>query len=78
MPGEFSLRHSRWRTWLRGNTPNVLYYRVGLAIPKARDCGWHEWYFQGDDVDACYHCLATRPHDPDNLGLATRDMSNAD
>lgn len=52
---------SRWRTWLRKRTPDVLYYRLGIAIPKARDCGDHEWYKSTEDRDACYHCEVTRP-----------------
>jgi hypothetical protein len=53
--GEFSLRHSRWRAWLRMHTPNLLFYRFGLIVHKASDCGHHEVYKQDDTVDACYH-----------------------
>jgi hypothetical protein len=60
-----SLRNARWRGWLRSRTPNFLYYRLGLVVPKARDCGAHEWHNQGDGVDACYHCEATRSTPPD-------------
>lgn len=60
-PGDFGLRHSRWRTWLRVHTPNVLYYRLGLTVPKARDCGNHEWHNAGDGMEACYHCKVERP-----------------
>ena len=56
----FSLRHARWRGWLRVHAPNVLYYGLGLVVPKARDCGTHEWHNQGDGIDACYHCEVTR------------------
>jgi hypothetical protein len=54
----FGIRHSRWRTWLRGHTPN---YRVGFVIPKAQDCGDHEWYNADNQVEHCYHCQAERP-----------------
>jgi len=57
----FSLRNSRWRTWLRVRTPDVLYYRLGLVIPKAVDCGAHDWHNNADGTDACYHCQAIRP-----------------
>lgn len=61
MPGEFSIRNARWRTWLRIRTPSVLYHRFGFVVPKADDCGRHEWHNQDDRVDACYHCQQTRP-----------------
>jgi len=35
----FSVRHARWRAWLRAHTPDLLYYRLGLVVPKAHDCG---------------------------------------
>ena len=60
-----SLRHARWRTWLRVHTPDFLYYRLGLAVPKARDCGDHVWHNSGGGVDACYHCEVTRSTPPD-------------
>jgi hypothetical protein len=63
-PGDFGLRHSRWRTWLRIHTPNVLYYRLGLAVPKALNCGNHEWHNAGNGIDACYHCRVERPRPP--------------
>ena len=56
----FSLRSARWRTWLRVHTPNVLYYGVGLVVPKARDCGNHEWHNEAAGIDGCYHCEVTR------------------
>ena len=46
---------------MRGHTPNVLYHRLGLVVPKARDCGDHEWYHSDDVVDRCYHCEVERP-----------------
>jgi hypothetical protein len=61
----FSIRNARWRGWLRVHTPNVLYYRLGLVVPKARDCGNHEWHNSGNGVDACYHCEVTRSTPPD-------------
>jgi len=61
MSPRFGLRHSRWRTWLRGHTPDLLFYRLDLAVPKARDCGDHEWYNADDVVERCYHCEAERP-----------------
>ena len=57
----FSIRHARWRTWLRQHTPNWLYFRLGVVFPKARDCGEHDWYYEGRGLDACYHCRVTRP-----------------
>jgi hypothetical protein len=39
----------------------MLYYRLGLVVPKARDCGLHEWHLQDGGTDACYHCRQTRP-----------------
>jgi hypothetical protein len=61
----FSVRNARWRTWLRVHTPNVLDYRLGLVVPKARDCGNHEWHNGGNGSDVCYHCEVTRPTPPD-------------
>jgi hypothetical protein len=61
----FTIRNARWRGWLRVHTPNVLYYRLGLVVPKARDCGNHEWHNSGNGVDACYHCEVTRSTPPD-------------
>jgi hypothetical protein len=61
MAGEFGIRNARWRTWLRVRTPGVLYHRFGLIVPKAADCGRHEWHNQDAPVDACYHCRQTRP-----------------
>ena len=57
-------RHSRWRTWFRARTPSV-FYRLGLVVPKAKDCGSHEWHNSGNGPDACYHCAVTRPTPPD-------------
>ena len=62
----FALRKSRLRTWLRGHTPDLLYYRLGLAVPKARNCGDHEWYNRAQGTDACYHCEVTRPTPADS------------
>jgi hypothetical protein len=59
MSPESGLRHSRWRTWLRGNTPDRLYDH-GLVVPKARDCGDHEWYNHDNVTEHCYHCEAER------------------
>lgn len=61
----FSIRNSRWRTWLRAHTPTVLYNRLGLVVPKAKDCGNHDWHFRGGAVDACYHCEAIRATPPE-------------
>ena len=60
MTGEWRIRHSRWRTWLRQHTPDLLYDRLGLVVPKARDCGEHEWYIADGAVEHCYHCRAER------------------
>ena len=59
-----SFGNSRWRTSLRARTPDLL-YELGLAIPKAADCGRHDWYNSGNDVDGCYHCRVTRSTPPD-------------
>lgn len=48
------------------HTPTVLYERFGLVLPKARDCGDHEWHYAGGIRDGCYHCEQTRPHDADD------------
>jgi hypothetical protein len=61
----FSVRNARWRTWLRAHTPKVFYYRLGLVVPKARDCGNHEWHNNGYGIDACYHCEGIRSTPPD-------------
>jgi hypothetical protein len=61
----FSVRNAQWRTWLRAHTPNVVYYGLGWVVPKARDCGNHEWHNRGSGIDACYHCEATRSTPPD-------------
>ncbi|HEY8951754.1 MAG TPA: hypothetical protein VIP78_04250 [Candidatus Dormibacteraeota bacterium] len=42
------------------HTPNFLYHRFGLAVPKARNCGDHEWYNAGNGMDGCYHCMVER------------------
>ncbi|HYK95594.1 MAG TPA: hypothetical protein VE011_07010 [Candidatus Dormibacteraeota bacterium] len=55
----FTIRNSRWRTWLRARTPSWLYDR-GLVVPKSKDCGAHQWHTAGSGVEACYHCKATR------------------
>lgn len=60
-----SIRNARWRTWLRVHTPNLSYYRFGLVVPKARDCGHHDWHIEGDGIDGCYHCEVTRSTPPD-------------
>ena len=60
---KFGVRNSRWRTWIRGNTPDRLYDR-GFVVPKVRDCGKHEWYNSDDRVEHCYHCEAERPRQP--------------
>ena len=33
-------------------------------VPKARDCGSHEWYRQDETVWACYHCRALTKQEP--------------
>lgn len=48
----------RGRTWLRGHLP----WAIAQHIPKGHDCGRHDWYLEGDGLDACYHCQVTRPH----------------
>ena len=50
---------ARSRTWVRAHTPTVLYDR-GLVMPKAANCGDHEWHAATEGVDACYHCRITR------------------
>lgn len=57
---------SRWRAKIRKLTPDFLYDR-GLVVPKARDCGAHDWYFATAIRDDCYHCEVSRPHDGDDL-----------
>lgn len=59
--GKFGLRHARWRAWLRVHTPNLLFHRLGLVVPKADDCGDHDWYRSRDGIDSCYHCQVERP-----------------
>lgn len=61
-PGDFGLRHSRWRAWVRVHTPDFLYFRLGLVMPNARDCGDHEWHNAGGGIDGCYYCQVERPH----------------
>lgn len=63
MAPAFGIRNARWRTWVRGRTPSVLYYRVGLRVPKVRDCGHHEWYNADNVNERCYHCEAERPRE---------------
>jgi hypothetical protein len=65
MSPTFGIRHSRWRAWLRVHTPNAIYYRLGLTVPKLRECGAHEWYNADNVVDHCYHCRAERVHGSD-------------
>jgi hypothetical protein len=67
----FGIRNARWRAWLRVRTPDFMYYRLGLVVPKAGDCGLHEWHAGGDESDACYHCRATRPTPADAPRSAT-------
>jgi hypothetical protein len=50
----------RIRTMLRGALPWTLAQR----IPKGVDCHAHEFYRQSVELDACYHCQVTRPHQP--------------
>jgi hypothetical protein len=50
----------RIRTWIRGHSPLVIAER----IEKGADCGAHEFYRQDDKLDACYHCVVTRRHEP--------------
>jgi hypothetical protein len=59
--GDFGIRHARWRIWLRVHTPGVFYHRLGFVVPKAVDCGDHEWYQSRDGIDDCYHCKVERP-----------------
>jgi len=55
------------------------------AVPKGGDCGAHDWYRQSTELDACYHCRVTRPHETmtpadellDELERATRAGSAA-
>lgn len=51
----------RFRTWLRGHTPDVIAQR----IPKgSRACGAHEWHRRDEATDACYHCeIGVRPNE---------------
>lgn len=48
------MRGYRLRTWLRIHSPYLLSDRIAKG---RKDCGDHEWYFSGDGVDRCYHCL---------------------
>jgi len=59
--GDFGLRHARWRAWIRVHTPDFLYDR-GLIVPKAADCGEHEWHNAGNDIDGCFHCKVEPAH----------------
>jgi hypothetical protein len=68
-----SIRTSRWRAWLRVHTPDVLYFRLGLVVPKSRDCGNHEWHNAGDDSDECYHCDVTRKTPPEAPWFASAE-----
>jgi hypothetical protein len=67
----FRVRHSRWRGWLRVHTPDLLFHRLGFIMPKARDCGDHDWYKHGRGIDACYHCRVTRATPVINPGSDT-------
>jgi hypothetical protein len=58
---------ARWRTWLRTRTPTPL-YDLGLVVPKAKDCGSHQWYMLDATLDACYHCEVTRSRTGDIRG----------
>lgn len=49
----------RIRTWLRSHSP----WSLAERIPKGEDCGAHEWYRQSAELDGCYHCRVTRPHE---------------
>lgn len=50
----------RQRTWLRGHLP----HQFSWIAPKGDDCGRHEWYRQGGETWACYHCEATAEEEP--------------
>jgi len=66
----------RIRTWLRGHSP----WSLAERIPKGEDCGAHEWYRQSAELDGCYHCRVTRPHEamtPDQELLADLALSCA-
>ena len=56
----FGPRRARWRTWLRVHTADVLFHRLGLAVPKVDDCGDPDHSNHGSRVEACYHCKVTR------------------
>ncbi len=58
----------RWRTQLRGNLP----WALTRLVAKGPDCGAHDWYNADDQVDECYHCRATRPHDLADLQATRR------
>lgn len=60
----------RTRTWLRGHLPWLL----AQHIPKGVDCGAHEFYRQDADIDACYHCRVTRPHNVTPATVAELEM----
>src|ERR1700751_2479355 len=49
----------RIRTWLRRHS----LWSLAERIPKGEDCGAHEWYRQSAELDGCYHCRVTRPHE---------------
>ncbi len=65
---------SRWRTQLRGNVP----WALARLVPKGPDCGAHDWYNADDQVDECYHCRATRPHDLADLQATRHAAQEAD
>jgi hypothetical protein len=60
--GDFGIRHARWRAWLRVRTPDFLYFRADLVVPKAKDCVDHEWSNGGEGMDECYHCKVRQHH----------------
>jgi len=66
----FRIRNARWRAWLRVHTPDFMYCRLGLVVPKTLDCGRHEWYNGGNGIDSCYHCKATRQTPSEDLVLS--------
>ncbi len=69
------IRHARWRTWLRVHTPDILYYRLHIMVPKAEDCGDHDWYAEGSGWTACYHCKVRRPTTVPNANPGLHDLA---
>ena len=56
----FTLRNSRWRTWLRAHTPDLPLLPPGPRRSAGQQLRGPRLAQHGDGLDRCYHCKVTR------------------